>query len=136
MTSGLARVACIIPAKDESRRIAATVRSARAIPHVDLVLVVDDGSVDNTQHVAREAGAVVLRDTPKEEGGTIRAFAVSYTAERQDAPADVFLGWDPGLPLEEVGFFVVIPVVTVLTYEAVKVVRGNTPRSARRREEV
>lgn len=55
------RVAVIIPAKDESRRIAATVRSARAIPHVDLVLVVDDGSEDNTQHVAREAGAVVVR---------------------------------------------------------------------------
>jgi hypothetical protein len=58
---GRQRVAVIIPAKDESRRIAATVRSARAIPHVDLVLVVDDGSVDNTQHVAREAGAVVVR---------------------------------------------------------------------------
>jgi len=55
------RVAVIIPAKDEARRIAATVRSARAIPHVDLVLVVDDGSADNTQHVAREAGAVVVR---------------------------------------------------------------------------
>ncbi|NMR21117.1 glycosyltransferase [Cellulomonas fimi] len=55
------RVAVIIPAKDESRRIAATVRSARAIPYVDLVLVVDDGSIDNTQHVAREAGAVVVR---------------------------------------------------------------------------
>lgn len=60
-TRGRQRVAVIIPAKDESRRIAATVRSARAIPHVDLVLVVDDGSVDNTQHVAREAGAVVVR---------------------------------------------------------------------------
>ena len=47
------------------------------------------------------AGAVVLRDAPRSEGGAIRAFAVSYTAERQDAPADVFLGWDPGLPLEE-----------------------------------
>jgi hypothetical protein len=58
---GRQRVAVIIPAKDETRRIAATVRSARAIPHVDLVLVVDDGSVDNTQHVAREAGAVVVR---------------------------------------------------------------------------
>ncbi len=55
------RVAVVIPAKDESRRIAATVRSARAIPHVDLVLVVDDGSEDNTQHVARDAGAVVVR---------------------------------------------------------------------------
>ncbi|WP_240675340.1 glycosyltransferase family 2 protein [Cellulomonas endophytica] len=55
------RVAVVVPAKDEARRIAATVRSARAIPNVDLVLVVDDGSVDDTQHVAREAGAVVVR---------------------------------------------------------------------------
>lgn len=57
----LRRVAVIIPAKDEARRIAATVRTARAIPQVDLVLVVDDGSEDNTQHVARDAGAVVVR---------------------------------------------------------------------------
>ena len=55
------RVAVVIPAKDESRRIAATVRAARAIPHVDLVLVVDDGSSDGTQDVARDAGAVVVR---------------------------------------------------------------------------
>ncbi|RZS62482.1 glycosyltransferase [Xylanimonas ulmi] len=55
------RVAVVIPAKDEQERIAATVRSARAIPHVDLVLVVDDGSVDDTQHAARAAGAVVVR---------------------------------------------------------------------------
>ena len=55
------RVAVIIAAKDESKRIAATVRAARAIPHVDLVLVVDDGSEDDTQHLAREAGAVVVR---------------------------------------------------------------------------
>jgi len=55
------RVAVVIPAKDESARIAATVRAAKAIPHVDLVLVVDDGSEDNTQDVAREAGAVVVR---------------------------------------------------------------------------
>lgn len=58
---GKQRVAVVIPAKDESRRIAATVRAARAIPYVDLVLVVDDGSEDATQHVAREAGAVVVR---------------------------------------------------------------------------
>lgn len=55
------RVAVVIPAKDEAERIAATVRSARAIPHVDLVLVVDDGSTDDTQDRARQAGAVVIR---------------------------------------------------------------------------
>lgn len=55
------RVAVVIPAMNESERIAATIRAARAIPHVDLVLVVDDGSEDDTQHVARAAGAVVVR---------------------------------------------------------------------------
>lgn len=44
------------------------------------------------------SGAVVLRDAPRAEGGSIRAFAVSYTAEHQDSPADVLLGWDPELP--------------------------------------
>ncbi|TFI01238.1 GNAT family N-acetyltransferase [Micrococcus lylae] len=43
------------------------------------------------------AGAVVLRDRPGADGGAIRAFAVSYTAERQEDPADVLLGWDPEL---------------------------------------
>jgi len=58
----------IIPAKDEVRRIAATVRAARAIPHVDLVLVVDDGSEDGTQDVARDAGAVVVRHSHNRPG--------------------------------------------------------------------
>lgn len=55
------RVAVIIPAKNEEERIAATIMAARSIPHVDLVVVVDDGSTDNTQGVARAAGASVVR---------------------------------------------------------------------------
>jgi len=51
----------VIPAKDEADRIAATVASAATIPGVDLVVVVDDGSSDGTQQVAREAGADVVR---------------------------------------------------------------------------
>jgi len=47
-----------------------------------------------------------------------------------------------GVPLEEVGFFVVIPLVTVLTYEAVRVVRrredagrsGGASSAGQRRE--
>jgi lycopene cyclase domain-containing protein len=42
-----------------------------------------------------------------------------------------------GLPVEEVAFFVVIPVVTVLTYEAVQVVhQRDRARRAPRRGEV
>ncbi|WP_172120638.1 glycosyltransferase family 2 protein [Actinomyces faecalis] len=55
------RVAVVIPAKDEAERIAATVRACRAIPRVDLVVVVDDGSTDSTQDHARAAGAVTVR---------------------------------------------------------------------------
>ncbi|WP_236683079.1 glycosyltransferase family 2 protein [Demequina globuliformis] len=53
--------AALIIAHNRARRIAATVRAARAIPGVDLVLVVDDASSDNTQELARKAGAVVVR---------------------------------------------------------------------------
>jgi Glycosyl transferase family 2 len=54
-------VAVVIPAKDEAQRIRATVRAAAELPGVDLGVVVDDGSVDGTGAVARDAGAVVTR---------------------------------------------------------------------------
>jgi lycopene cyclase domain-containing protein len=38
------------------------------------------------------------------------------------------------LPLEELAFFVVIPLATVLTFEAVRVVRRQDRRPGRRRE--
>jgi len=40
-----------------------------------------------------------------------------------------------GVPLEEVAFFVVIPLATVLTFEAVRATRGRT-RAPRQRREV
>lgn len=54
------RVAVVIPAKDEGDRIAATVTAAAALPNVDLVVVVDDGSTDDTTRIATDAGAVVV----------------------------------------------------------------------------
>lgn len=54
-------VAVVIPAKDEAQRIASTVAAARLIPGVKAVVVVDDGSRDETGRLAAAAGADVVR---------------------------------------------------------------------------
>ncbi len=53
--------AVVVPAKDEGDRIAATVASAARLPGIDLVIVVDDGSRDQTAATAERAGALVVR---------------------------------------------------------------------------
>jgi Glycosyl transferase family 2 len=53
-------LAVIIAAKNEADRIAATVTAARGLPGVDLVVVVDDGSTDETAGAAARAGARVV----------------------------------------------------------------------------
>lgn len=54
-------VAVIIPAWNEAGRIAATVRAACTLPGADIVVVVDDGSADQTADLAAAAGAHVVR---------------------------------------------------------------------------
>lgn len=54
-------VAVVIPARNESDRISATVRAAAGLPGVDIVIVVDDGSTDGTAAAAQDAGASVMR---------------------------------------------------------------------------
>jgi hypothetical protein len=54
-------VAIVIPAKNESDRIQATVKAAAGVPGADMIIVVDDGSGDGTGYVAENAGAIVLR---------------------------------------------------------------------------
>jgi hypothetical protein len=54
-------VAVVIPAKDESDRISATVTAAAQLAGVDLVVVVDDGSADDTAALAEQAGARLVR---------------------------------------------------------------------------
>jgi len=55
----LAHVACIIPARDAAGRIQATVTAARALPGVDVVLVTDDASSDETASYAAASGAII-----------------------------------------------------------------------------
>jgi glycosyltransferase involved in cell wall biosynthesis len=53
-------ISVIIPAYNEEERVGATVRAALAIPGVDEVLVVDDGSTDQSGACAGQAGARVI----------------------------------------------------------------------------
>jgi glycosyltransferase involved in cell wall biosynthesis len=54
-------VGVVVPAKDEAPRIGATVAALVASPGVAAVVVVDDGSSDDTSTRARAAGADVVR---------------------------------------------------------------------------
>lgn len=82
------RVAVVIPAYNEAPVVAATVRACRAIPAVDLVVVVDDGSTDKTQNAARGAGAVVVRHSVNRGKASAMETGIKVVAMR-----DV-----PGLP--------------------------------------
>src|ERR1700691_5460895 len=53
------RICAIVPAFNEASQIAKVVRGA--IQHVDEVVVIDDGSDDGTDKLARDAGATCLR---------------------------------------------------------------------------
>ena len=56
----MVQVAALIPAYNEEDRVGETVRAVRSLPEVSDVVVIDDGSTDDTTRVAREAGARVI----------------------------------------------------------------------------
>ncbi|WP_084622352.1 glycosyltransferase family 2 protein [Demequina oxidasica] len=107
-------VAALIIAHDQARRIAATVRAARAIPGVDLVLVVDDGSTDNTQDLARKAGAVVVRHSHHRGRAEAAQTGASVIAMRDEpgAPPRAILLLDGALGNYAIGAAQLVPAVT------------------------
>ncbi|WP_430868112.1 glycosyltransferase [Demequina aurantiaca] len=107
-------VAALIVAHDQARRIAATVRAARAIPGVDLVLVVDDGSTDNTQDLARKAGAVVVRHSHNRGRTEAIETGASVVAMRDlpGRPPRALLLLDGALGNYAIGAAPLIPAVT------------------------
>ena len=87
------RVAVVIPAKNEAERIETTIASARGIPGVDLVVVVDDGSSDATSAVAMGADALVVRHKTNRGKAAAMAtgaqmVAIQEGAERADGGED------------------------------------------------
>ncbi len=87
----------IVPARDEGPRIAAVVRSvAAALPGVEIV-VIENGSTDDTADRARLAGATVLHS----EVGYARALRVGFVhAHASHAPWVVTVDGDGQHPAE------------------------------------
>lgn len=82
MSSGEKFVA-VIPAKDEAARITATTAAVLALPGVDLVVVVDDGSRDDTARLAREAGAQVVSHPTNKGKAAAMTSGAAYAAGRE-----------------------------------------------------
>lgn len=93
------KVAVIIPALDEAGCIADLVAEVAAQP-VDHIIVVDNGSTDDTASLARQAGARVVREPSRGYGYACAAGA----AAAGDADVLVFLDGDGSfLPRETSG---------------------------------
>lgn len=97
-------VVALVPAHDEAERIGATVTAVLAVAEIDRVLVIDDGSADETGKRAREAGAAVLH-LPRNlgKGGALQAGLDDASC---DADVVVFLDADLGETASQAGTLV------------------------------
>jgi glycosyltransferase involved in cell wall biosynthesis len=88
---GSGPVLAIIPAHDEDRFIASVVLKARR--HLDVVLVVDDGSADDTAWIAEVCGAQVIRQATN-QGKAAALNAGLARARELDAQAAILIDGD------------------------------------------
>ena len=92
-------IAIVIPCLNEARAIGLLIREVRA--YVSQVIVIDDGSSDNTATEAESAGAMVIRhDSPQGKGASLRdgfeaalhhgfCWALAMDGDGQHAPQDI-----------------------------------------------
>lgn len=82
----------VVPARNEATTVAAVVEACRSCSYTRDVIVVDDGSVDETGAEATAAGAKVVRRTPSPQGS--KADAMHEGVQASDAEALLFVDAD------------------------------------------
>lgn len=87
-------VIALVPAHNEAGRISATVTATASVAGIDRVVVIDDGSGDDTASLARAAGAEVIA-LPRNRGKGA-ALQAGLDAIRTDADIVVLLDADLG----------------------------------------
>jgi glycosyltransferase involved in cell wall biosynthesis len=93
-------LAIVIPAFNEAARITQTVTAALKVPGADLIVVVDDGSRDETSGTARDAGAIVVRHSRNRgkaaamESGAAAVAAIEAREGRDEPRLLLFLDGD------------------------------------------
>jgi glycosyltransferase involved in cell wall biosynthesis len=89
MSALAGKVAAVVPCKNEADRIATTVEAVRSLPQVGRVVVVDDGSTDDTSRAAEAAGAVVVRHERNRGKAAALETGVRRVRELEGAEASV-----------------------------------------------
>ncbi|MGI0057012.1 MAG: glycosyltransferase family 2 protein, partial [Nitrosarchaeum sp.] len=90
ITKTTLNIACI-PAYNEESSIQDVVK--KSIPHVDKVVVCDDGSTDNTAKLAKEAGATVITHDKNQGYGAAISTLFDY-ARKQNAQIMITIDGD------------------------------------------
>jgi glycosyltransferase involved in cell wall biosynthesis len=121
-------IACVIPAKDEADRIAATVDAAQKIAGVDLVVVVDDGSTDGTAQAAEQAGAIVVRHQRNRGKAAAMETGAAAVAERDGAEPRHLLFLDADLTDSATG---AEPLIEPVQVGRADMTIGNLPAQVR-----
>jgi len=83
------KITCVIPAYNEEKNIVKVINNVR--PFVNEIIVIDDGSKDNTFEAARSTGAIAVRHIiNRDQGAALR----TGTQLALDRDADIIIHFD------------------------------------------
>jgi glycosyltransferase involved in cell wall biosynthesis len=92
------KLSVVIPAFNEEKHIAKVLRDLKAADYVDEIIVVNDGSTDKTETIAKRAGVKVISYGCNRGKG----YAMRYGAERVSGDYFVFFEGDDQLYVDDI----------------------------------